>query len=328
MVRFRPSLRVRTAVTEQQWRDAAHPQWVADKRACTSHGASRSRPSSACPASAPAQDAGRDACLHQARAAASRPAGLRVRPPRQQATRCVSRRSCRTSRTICRDRGAAGQRHGASSCSMLEHVVQSYQVCPAKTSWSRGHERARPRHNAVDHECCDCRAIIDFGNHGHDARPGSPGAHRGGHRADGAGRVVDRFQSLMQTRARGYSPFITELHRHHQCHAAQRRLPAAEVMRDAARFVGAALAWWPTTHRSTASSGRPMALARLKPPQLFACTVLLSRASARRRAQPQPGQSGAATCLPSTGRARRALADRRDGGGPAGPACSRICCER
>ncbi|MGE8440440.1 MAG: PolC-type DNA polymerase III [Comamonas testosteroni] len=121
------------------------------------------------------------------------------------------------------------------------------------------------------------------------------------------GRVVDRFQSLMQTGA-WVSPFITELTG--ITNAMLRTAPpAAEVMRDAARFVGAAPM---VAHNASFDSKfwqAELALAGEAAPQLFACTVLLSRRIYPQAPSHSLGNLARYLQLPSTGRAHRALAD-------------------
>ena len=121
------------------------------------------------------------------------------------------------------------------------------------------------------------------------------------------GRVVDRFQSLMQTGA-WVSPFITELTG--ITNAMLRTAPpAAEVMRDAARFVGAAPM---VAHNASFDSKfwqAELALAGEAAPQLFACTVLLSRRIYPQAPSHSLGNLARYLQLPDTGRAHRALAD-------------------
>ena len=121
------------------------------------------------------------------------------------------------------------------------------------------------------------------------------------------GRVVDRFQSLMQTGA-WVSPFITELTG--ITNAMLRTAPpAAEVMRDAARFVGGAPM---VAHNASFDSKfwqAELALAGEAAPQLFACTVLLSRRIYPQAPSHSLGNLARYLHLPSTGRAHRALAD-------------------
>jgi DNA polymerase III subunit epsilon len=121
------------------------------------------------------------------------------------------------------------------------------------------------------------------------------------------GRVVDRFQSLMNAGVR-IPAFITALTGISNAMVAAAPA-AAEVMGDAARFVGdaplvahnAAFArqFW---QAELARCGQPA-------PQPFACTVLLSR-----RLYPQAPNHRLGTLidyhgLPRTGQAHRALAD-------------------
>lgn len=121
------------------------------------------------------------------------------------------------------------------------------------------------------------------------------------------GRVVDRYQSLMNAGA-WVSPFITELTGITNA-MVREAPPAAEVMREAARFVGQAPM---VAHNASFDSKfwqAELALAGLPAPQPFACTVLL----ARRIYPDAPGHSLGRLArhlrLPDTGRAHRALAD-------------------
>ncbi len=89
------------------------------------------------------------------------------------------------------------------------------------------------------------------------------------------GQVVDRFQSLMKTGA-WIPPFITQLTG--ITNAMVNAAPdAAQVMQDAARFVGDA----PMVAHNAAFDSKfwqaELALVGLTAPQPFACTVLLSR---------------------------------------------------
>jgi len=121
------------------------------------------------------------------------------------------------------------------------------------------------------------------------------------------GRVVDRFQSLMN--AGVYIPsFITQLTGITNDMVA--RAPQAEtVMQDASRFVGAV----PMVAHNASFDRRfwtaELALAGLEAPHAFACTVLLSR-----RLYPQAPSHKLGVLvdffrLPRTGQAHRALAD-------------------
>ncbi len=121
------------------------------------------------------------------------------------------------------------------------------------------------------------------------------------------GQVVDRFQSLMKTGV-WIPSFITQLTG--ITNAMVNAAPdAAQVMQDAARFVGNA----PMVAHNAAFDSKfwqaELALAGLPAPQPFACTVLLSR-----RLYPQaPGHKLGTLVdyhgLPRTGQAHRALAD-------------------
>ncbi|NMM76664.1 PolC-type DNA polymerase III [Acidovorax sp. SRB_24] len=121
------------------------------------------------------------------------------------------------------------------------------------------------------------------------------------------GRVLDRFQSLMRTGA-WISPFITQLTGITNAMVAAAP-EATAVVREAARFVGAA----PMVAHNAAFDRRfwqaELALADLPAPQPFACTVLLSR-----RLYPQAPSHRLGVLvdyhgLPRTGAAHRALAD-------------------
>ena len=121
------------------------------------------------------------------------------------------------------------------------------------------------------------------------------------------GVVVDRFQSLMKTGA-WIPPFITQLTG--ITNAMVNAAPdAAEVMAQAARFVGNAPM---VAHNASFDSKfwqAELALARQPAPQPFACTVLLSR-----RLYPQAPSHKLGVLvdyhgLPRTGQAHRALAD-------------------
>ena len=121
------------------------------------------------------------------------------------------------------------------------------------------------------------------------------------------GQVVGRFQSIMKTGA-WIPPFITQLTG--ITNAMVNAAPdAAQVMQDAARFVGDA----PMVAHNAAFDSKfwqaELALAGLPAPQPFACTVLLSR-----RLYPQAPSHQLGTLvdyhgLPRTGQAHRALAD-------------------
>ena len=121
------------------------------------------------------------------------------------------------------------------------------------------------------------------------------------------GHVVDRFQSLMQTGA-WVSPFITQLTgiTNEMLRTAP---PAAEVMREAARFVGDVPM---VAHNASFDSKfwqAELALAGQAAPHAFACTVLLSRRIYPQAPSHSLGNLARYLQLPSTGRAHRALAD-------------------
>ena len=121
------------------------------------------------------------------------------------------------------------------------------------------------------------------------------------------GRVVDRFQSLMNAGVRIPS-FITQLTG--ITNAMVAAAPRAEqVMAEASRFVGDA----PMVAHNASFDRKfwmdELGRAGLKAPQPFACTVLLSR-----RLYPQAPSHKLGTLvdyhrLPRTGQAHRALAD-------------------
>jgi len=121
------------------------------------------------------------------------------------------------------------------------------------------------------------------------------------------GQVVDRFQSLMHSGA-WVSPFITQLTgiTNEMLRTAP---PAAQVMREAARFVGRAPM---VAHNASFDSKfwqAELALAGESAPQLFACTVLLSRRIYPQAPSHSLGNLARYLQLPATGRAHRALAD-------------------
>ena len=121
------------------------------------------------------------------------------------------------------------------------------------------------------------------------------------------GRVVDRYQSLMNAGV-WIPPFITQLTGITNA-MVREAPPAAEVMREAARFVGDA----PMVAHNASFDRKfwqgELARLELAAPQPFACTVLLSR-----RLYPQAPNHKLGTLvdfhgLPRTGQAHRALAD-------------------
>ncbi|WP_092937484.1 3'-5' exonuclease [Paracidovorax wautersii] len=121
------------------------------------------------------------------------------------------------------------------------------------------------------------------------------------------GRVVDRFQSLMNTGA-WIPPFITQLTGITNAMVAEAP-PAAEVMREAARFVGSAPM---VAHNAAFDSkfwGAELAQAGVAAQQPFACTVLLSRRLYPEAPSHKLGLIVDHLGLPRAGRAHRALAD-------------------
>ena len=121
------------------------------------------------------------------------------------------------------------------------------------------------------------------------------------------GQVVDRYQSLMNAGV-WIPPFITQLTGITNA-MVREAPPAAEVMREAARFVGDA----PMVAHNASFDRKfwqgELARLELAAPQPFACTVLLSR-----RLYPEAPNHKLGTLvdfhgLPRTGQAHRALAD-------------------
>ena len=121
------------------------------------------------------------------------------------------------------------------------------------------------------------------------------------------GRVVDRFQSLMNAGVR-IPAFITQLTG--ITNAMVAGAPgAAQVMMDASRFVGAA----PLVAHNAAFDRRfwqtELAFAGLAAPQPFICTLLLSRRLYPQAPNHRLGSLVDYHQLPRTGQAHRALAD-------------------
>ena len=151
-----------------------------------------------------------------------------------------------------------------------------------------------------------CIAVIDFETTGISPGQGARATEMAIVLLEG-GRVVDRFQSLMNTGA--WIPgFITQLTGITNA-MVQSAPEAAGVMQDAARFVGDA----PMVAHNAAFDRKfwqaELALAGMPAPQPFACTVMLSR-----RLYPQAPSHKLGTLvdyhgLPRTGQAHRALAD-------------------
>jgi DNA polymerase-3 subunit epsilon len=123
------------------------------------------------------------------------------------------------------------------------------------------------------------------------------------------GRVVDRFQSLMNAGVR-IPPFIIQLTGISNAMVADAP-PAAQVMARP-RALWAARRWWRTTRRLTAASGRPSwpawgrcHAARSPLPARCCCRA----ACTRRRRGTSWVRWRAFHALPAAGRAHRALAD-------------------
>lgn len=121
------------------------------------------------------------------------------------------------------------------------------------------------------------------------------------------GRVVDRFQSLMNAGVRIPS-FIESLTGISNAMVAAAP-PASRVMAEASRFVGAL----PMVAHNASFDRRfwiaELARLALPAPQPFACTMLLSRRLYPEASSHKLGTLAALHRLPSAGRAHRALAD-------------------
>ena len=121
------------------------------------------------------------------------------------------------------------------------------------------------------------------------------------------GRVVDRFQSLMNAGVR-IPAFITQLTGISNAMVAGAP-GAAQVMIDASRFVGAG----PLVAHNAAFDRRfwqaELARAGLEAPQPFICTLLLSRRLYPQAPNHRLGSLVDYHRLPRTGQAHRALAD-------------------
>ena len=121
------------------------------------------------------------------------------------------------------------------------------------------------------------------------------------------GRVVNRFQSLMNAGVR-IPAFITQFTGITNAMVASAP-SAAQVMREASRFVGNA----PMVAHNAAFDRKfwvdELTRAGLAAPQLFACTVLLSRRLYPQAPNHKLGSLVDYHRLPRTGAAHRALAD-------------------
>lgn len=122
-----------------------------------------------------------------------------------------------------------------------------------------------------------------------------------------SGRVVERFQSLMNAGVR-IPAFITGLTGISNAMIASAPA-AAQVMREASRFVGQA----PLVAHNAAFDRRfwqaELAHAGLAAPQPFICTLLLARRLYPQAPSHQLGALVDSHSLPRTGQAHRALAD-------------------
>jgi DNA polymerase-3 subunit epsilon len=122
-----------------------------------------------------------------------------------------------------------------------------------------------------------------------------------------SGRVVDRFQSLMNAGVR-IPAFITELTGITNAMVAGAP-PAAQVMAEASRFVGKT----PLVAHNAAFDSRfwqaELARCDLAAPQPFICTLLLSRRLYPQAPNHKLGSLVDYHGLPRTGQAHRALAD-------------------
>ncbi|MDB5867726.1 MAG: DNA-directed polymerase [Polaromonas sp.] len=121
------------------------------------------------------------------------------------------------------------------------------------------------------------------------------------------GRVVDRYQSLMNAGVR-IPAFITQLTGITNAMVAEAP-PAAQVMAEASRFVGEA----PLVAHNAAFDRKfwqtELAHAGLAAPQLFICTLLLSRRLYPQAPNHKLGSLVDYHRLPRIGQAHRALAD-------------------
>lgn len=122
-----------------------------------------------------------------------------------------------------------------------------------------------------------------------------------------AGEVVDRYQSLMNAGV-WVPPMIQQLTGISNA-MLQAAPPAAQVMAEAARFVGSAPL---VAHNASFDSkfwDYELGLLGLQRKQAFACTLLLSRRLLPQAPDHKLGTLTRWAGLPATGRAHRALAD-------------------
>ena len=153
-------------------------------------------------------------------------------------------------------------------------------------------------------------AILDFETTGMSPAHGARAAEVGIVLIE-SGRIVDRFQSLMNA-GQGMPAFITQLTGITSAMLRAAR-PADAVMRDAARFVGDAPLvahnasfdskfWLDELTRAGHPPARPLA-------ELFACTVLLTRRQYPEAPSHSLGRIVRHLQLPPAEKAHRALAD-------------------
>jgi len=149
-------------------------------------------------------------------------------------------------------------------------------------------------------------AVIDFETTGVSPAQGDRATEVAIVLVDG-GRVVDRFQSLMNAGVR-VPAFITQLTGISNAMVAAAP-DAAQVMADASRFVGSA----PMVAHNASFDRKfwvgELSLLGLPAPQPFACTVLLSRRLYPQAPNHRLGSLVDYHHLPRTGAAHRALAD-------------------
>ena len=149
-------------------------------------------------------------------------------------------------------------------------------------------------------------AVIDFETTGVSPAQGDRATEVAIVLVDG-GRVVDRFQSLMNAGVR-VPAFITQLTGISNAMVAAAP-DAARVMADASRFVGSA----PMVAHNASFDRKfwvgELSLLGLPAPQPFACTVLLSRRLYPQAPNHRLGSLVDYHHLPRTGAAHRALAD-------------------
>lgn len=149
-------------------------------------------------------------------------------------------------------------------------------------------------------------AVIDFETTGMSPAQGARATEVAIVLLDGE-REVDRYQSLMNSGVR-IPPFITQLTGISNAMVAAAP-PADQVMREAARFVGATPMVAHNASFDRAFWQAELARCGLAAPQAFACTVLLSRRLYPQCRSHRLGAMAQWLQLPPTGNAHRALAD-------------------